>query len=279
MKVAGLYTYPIKGVRAVSHQSLTARTRGFAGDRRFLITDENGRFYTQRDCPALAQITAHFDGETISLATDGTDSVAISTAVGDQRREVTVWLNSVDALDMGEKAAEWLSRALDRSARLNFMDDVASRERTDVWNGNTIVSFADAYPVLVATFASLDDLNNKIVANGGGAVGMERFRPNIVIDGAEPWAEDKWRRLKIGDVVIELVNPCDRCVVTTKDQAKGASMGKEPLMTLATFRKSAHPDVDGVIFGWRGYFSQMGEIENGVTVEVLETRDGGFPFA
>ena len=278
MHVAGLFTYPIKGVRAVSHHSLTAKTRGFSGDRRFLITDVSGRFYTQRNCPALAQITAAYDGETITLSKDFMDDITIDVIDSGQRREATVWRNTVDVLDMGAAAAEWLSRALDRPARLNFMDEIALRERSDAWNENTVVSFADAYPVLVTTSASLDDLNDKIGNDGGVSVGMERFRPNLVVDGTEPWAEDNWRRVKIGNVVIDLVNPCDRCIVTTKDQTTGESAGKEPLATLSTFRKSAHPDVDGVIFGWRGFFSQMGDIERGARVEVIETRTVGFPL-
>jgi uncharacterized protein YcbX len=134
------------------------------------------------------------------------------------------------------------------------------------------VSFADAFPVLVTNTGSLTALNQDIEGHGGAAVPMARFRPNVVIECDEPWAEDEWMQLRVGEVVFDLVKPSDRCIVTTTDQRTGARMGKEPLASLARIHRSTDPRINGVIFGENAVPRELGVISVGDDVEILETR-------
>jgi len=277
MHIASLHFYPIKGVRAVDYEQSVFDQRGLAHDRRWLITDENGQSLTQRDSPVFAQIEAAVTSEGLHL-TCGEKAIDIAYPEEDRRGVFKVWRDEVQALDAGEVASAWLSDLIGRPVRLCFMDEKARRLSTEKWSPRTAVNFADMHPFLIATTASLRALNDAIAANGGETVGMERFRPNIVIDGSEPWAEDGWKVLKIGDHVIDVIIPCDRCVVTTKNQQTGESAGKEPLKTLAKIRKSAHPDIGGVLFGWRAAPPAPGVFNVGDAVEVLEERPGGWPL-
>ena len=203
--------------------------------------------------------------------------VAIPTSGA--RRSVPVWSDQVDAVVADDEACAWLSKALDREVRLYFMDEAAERLSSEKWHKPGLVNFSDMYPVLIANTASLDALN-QVIENGGDApVGMERFRANIVVEGADPWAEDFWKVIEIGDVIYDVVMPCDRCVVTTKDQQSGATMGKEPLKSLAKIRLSADPRINGVLFGWRAIPRSEGNIAVGDVLRVLETRPEGWPLA
>ena len=277
MRIASLHYYPIKGVRAVDCDEAAFDQRGLAQDRRWLITDGDGQSLTQRDHPVLAQIEATVTSEGLHLSCGG-KTIDIAYPDEDRRGAFKVWRDEVQALDAGEHAGAWLSDLIGRPARLCFMDEKARRMSTEKWSPRTAVNFADMHPFLIATTASLRALNEAIAANGGETLGMERFRPNIVIDCAEPWVEDRWKVLKIGDTVIDVIIPCDRCVVTTKDQKTGESAGKEPLKTLSTIRKSAHLEIGGVLFGWRAAPRGPGAFNVGDAVEVLEERPGGWPL-
>ena len=278
MRVSSLHIHPVKGMRAVDLPSARIGARGLEGDRRWLATDEDGVFLTQRTCPPLATIDAEAVESGLRLSL-GENSVTVAPPSGG-RRTVTVWSDAVEATDAGEEAAGWLSEALGRPARLFYMDDGAERMTSGRWGPKRPVSFADAYPILVTTTASLDALNEAIVASGGDTVPMKRFRPNIVIDGAGPWAEDFWKTIRIGGVELDLVKPCDRCVVTTLDQATGEKQGREPLKTLHKIRRSTHPDLpDVALFGWNASPRGTGGIKTGDAVEIVGTRSEGWPLA
>lgn len=277
MRVASLHMYPVKGMRAVACEKADVTARGLAHDRRWLVTDENDRFLTQRECGGLARLRAAASDEGLRIE-NGEASIEINLPAADARRSVTVWNDDVEALFAGDEAARWLSDALGRSVRLYHMDEAALRTTSGRWGPKTPVSFADAYPVLIVTKASLDALNDAIVADGDAPLPMERFRPNIVIDGADAWAEDYWRTVEIGGVTFDLVKPSDRCVVTTIDQASGEKTGRQPLKTLRKIRLSAHPNLDGVLFGWNAVPRGAGEIKAGDPVEVIEEREGGWPL-
>lgn len=279
MRVASLHLYPVKGMRAVNIDSANIEARGLVGDRRWLAADEDGVFLTQRTCSALAKIDAVYKGEALHLSS-GESACVVEPPSGGARRDVTVWSSVVNAADAGGEAAAWLSEALDCPARLFYMDDAAIRTTSGDWGPEVPMSFADGYPILVANAASLDALNEAIAADGGEAVPMTRFRPNIVIEGAEPWAEDFWKVLRIGDVTFNLDKPCDRCVVTTLDQATGVKAGREPLKTLQKIRKSGHPDLPNVVlFGWNAAPRGAGAISAGDKVEIVEDRPEGWPLA
>ncbi|GJL95078.1 MAG: MOSC domain-containing protein [Hyphococcus sp.] len=277
MRVSSLHIYPIKGVRGRELKSALVRPRGFAQDRRWLVTDENDKFLTQRTCAKLAQIDAAPTEAGLVLSI-GDTSFEVARPASSDRRTVKIWNDEVAAVYVGGAAEKWLCGVLGRPVRLYFMDKEAARETSGNWGAPAPVSFADGYPFLVATTASLAALNTEIERHGADPVGMERFRPNIVIDSVDPWTEDQWKVMKIGEAKIVLTKPCVRCEVTTKDQKTGEVMGKEPLKTLAKIRRSAHPDLNGVLFGMNGFPLEMRAISVGDAVEIIEARPESWPL-
>jgi len=278
LTVHSLFIYPVKGARAIGVSAFDLERRGPKGDRRWIIADEDGKFLAQRNCATLAQLVVEETDHGLQLRM-GSDEIFVERCRRGSRACVTVWKDNVDALSADDGASLWLTRALGRRAQLYYMDDQAERTTSGDWRAPSPVSFADAYPLLVTTTASLAALNAAMQKTDGEAIGMDRFRPNIVIEGADPWAEDYWRMLKIGGAEIEFVKPCTRCVVTTRDQVTGEGQGKEPLQALSRMRRSAQPGLPGVLFGWNAIVRGMGEIKTGDAVNVHERRAGGWPLA
>jgi uncharacterized protein len=277
MRVHSLHIYPIKGVRAVDVARASVEHRGLEGDRRWLIIDANGRFITQRSHPRLATISAMPTSTGLRLSAPGAGEVHVNRPAPSERTDVVVWRHEVNAALAAPDAAAWLSKYLGQPLRLVYMDAAAERLQRGEWVTDAVpLSFADAYPVLITTTASLAAVNAEIERAGGESVTMRRFRPNIVVECDDAWAEDFWRVVRIGGVELSLVKPCDRCVVTTKDQETGASMGKEPLASLARLRRSADARINGVLFGWNSVPRTLGRVAVGDTIEVLERRPEGF---
>lgn len=271
MRIASLHVYPVKGMRAADQSVAAVESHGLQYDRRWLVTDADGKFLTQRDYPQLATVQAIPSSAGLRLSAPGRDSIDVSAPSGKWRRAVTVWGTDVDAAAAGEEADGWLADFLQTDAQLVYMDRDASRLKDSEWTDAPVpVSFADAFPVLVTTTSSLQAVNRDIEAHGGNAVPMTRFRPNIVIDCADAWAEDRWMRLAIGGVTLELVKPCDRCIVTTTDQSTGERNGKEPLASLARLRQSKDPRIKGVLFGVNAVPTSLGVVQVGDPVRVLE---------
>jgi hypothetical protein len=267
LTVRSLHVYPVKGMRAVDLARARVEERGLEHDRRWLVVDAQGKFLTQRSHPALATINARPTARGLALSADGAPEISVERPSGDQRRKVVVWTSQVDAAAADPSADAWVSARLGDDAALVYMDARALRLKVSVWTAEPVpVSFADAFPVLVATTGSLAALNRDIEAHGGAAVPMTRFRPNLVVDCDEPWAEDHWTRLEIGGVALDLVKPSDRCIVTTTDQRTGARMGKEPLAALARLRRSTDPRIDGVLFAVNAVPRALGEISVGAHV-------------
>lgn len=258
-------------MRAVDVTNATAEIRGFQHDRRWLAVNSNGVFLTQRGHPQLATITATPTASGISLSTKDFGKIEIDHPVGNRRRKIVVWDAEVDAAAVDERATTYLSELLGEEAHLVFMDEKALRLKTSLWTPTPVpVSFADAFPVLVTTTGSLTALNSDIEQHGGTSIPMARFRPNLVVDCEDAWAEDHWKRLQIGEVVLDLVKPADRCVVTTTDQNTGVRMGNEPLASLARIRRSTDPRINGVIFGVNALPLTMGKIRVGEAVEIID---------
>jgi uncharacterized protein YcbX len=277
MHVVGLHVYPVKGARGLALPEAVLEPRGLAGDRRWMIVDADGTFLTQREEPRLAQLTVDMTTDGLRLTLPDGGVVEVKKPADDApRRTVSVWRSKVSAPTV---AAPALSAWLDQPVALAFMDAAARRHSNPDYAGSKApVGFADGYAVLVTTQASLAALNAHISARGEPPVPMARFRPNIVIEGAEPWAESGWRRLRIGAAELELVKPCVRCVVTTTDQATGERMGKEPLASLAVLRRSTDRRASGVLFGENAVTRGAGVLRVGDAVEVLE-RQALWPVA
>ncbi|WP_294642844.1 MOSC N-terminal beta barrel domain-containing protein [uncultured Aureimonas sp.] len=285
MQVSTLAIHPVKGGRARHPASVRLEPMGLRGDRRWMLVDATGRFLSQREHPPLALLDAEPDEDGLHLSfpgiggSDGGERF-VAAPDGEERVTVTVWSDTVDAAAAGADADAALSRWLGLPVRLVHFDARSQRTVSRDWTAEDHpVGFADGFPLLVATTASLRDLNRRIVAAGGEAVPMSRFRPNVVIDGTEPFAEDGWAQIAVGDVVLDLVKPCARCAVTTVDQDEGRRTGKEPLSTLGRFRRSGVQRAPGVLFGWNAVAQGAGTLRVGDPVRILETREGGWPLA
>ncbi len=256
-RIAALNVYPVKSCRGFGLSDVRVAARGFvaatpsgeAGDREWMIVDHDGRFVTQRDNPRLALIRTSVSDGTMILATGGCAPLAIPLArQGGTAHEVVVWSSIVRAHDAGDEAAAWLSSVLGAGLRLVRFDPAQERPCNPVYAGESgaHTAFADGYPLLVVTEASLDDLNTRLEAGGASALPMNRFRPNVVLAGLEPYDEDHIDTLEANGVVMKLVKPCARCQITTTDQDSGR-VGAEPLQTLGTYRMDER--VGGVTFG------------------------------
>jgi len=251
-KVTGLFIYPVKSLRGHAVPAADFDELGFVGDRRFLVVEDSGRFLTQRTVPRMALIAARLSAGTLTLSADGAGAVSVPTASDPAAplRSVSVWKSEgLQAEDCGPAASAWLSSFLGFSCHLVRLGARFSRPilKATAQPGD-LVSFADAYPFLAISEASLADLNDRIQENQGAPVPMNRFRPNVVVDGCAAFAEDAWTRVQIGGALFRNGGPCARCIMTTTDQFTGERASKEPLKTLATFRRDAADPTD-VNFG------------------------------
>ena len=255
--IAGLNVYPVKSCGGiplaqarVAVRGLTLTAAGTAvGDREWMIVDRSGRFVTQRELPKLALVRMSVEGGALRLSLPGVSPCDVSLASpAGPALEVVVWRDTVRAHDAGDAAAAWLTRALDHDVRLVRFDPASERRCNPEFAGDSgaHTQFADGYPVLVIGQASLDDLNSRLAARGEAALPMNRFRPNLVLDGLDAYDEDHLATIAVDGVVLRLVKPCTRCVTTTTDQAT-AARGIEPLQTLGTYRY--HEALEGVAFG------------------------------
>lgn len=241
MVLGAIYLYPLKGARGLAADHAAVTARGLAGDRLWMIVEGNGRFVSQRSHPALALLEVHHGPEGLDLAHPGRETLRCPEPDGSRRLEAAIWKDTVDAADAGDEAAAWLTELLGGPCRLVYQDDARSRPLpAPRGREGDVVSFADGSPVLLCGEAALADLNGRLDA----PLPLDRFRPNLVFRGGPPFAEDGFGRLSIGEVVFRNTGPCPRCTVTTVDQATGLR-GKEPLRTLATYRKRE----GGVMFG------------------------------
>ncbi|MBT8462240.1 MAG: MOSC domain-containing protein [Gemmatimonadetes bacterium] len=265
MKVTGLFVYPLKSARALSLQEAHLDEFGIRGDRRWCLVDDDGRVITQRESPVLATLDVVPSADGLELRAVRRPALRVRTPGPDQPVcPAQVRADHTEGRLAGAGADAWLSDLLGRSCHLLHMPP-STRRQVSLTHGRPgdRVSFADGYPLLLTNEASLAALNERLPR----AVPMDRFRPNLVIDGVEPFAEDGWSRIRAGGTEFRVVKPCARCVVTTTDQQTG-DREKEPLRTLATFR-----NVGGkVLFGENLIHEGTGPIRLGDGVEVVETR-------
>jgi len=263
VRLTEIWTYPVKSLRGVRHARADVQTCGLAGDRRWMLADGNGRFFSQRDVPRMSLVSAAYEGDDLLLSAEGAGALHVQAPRTGEKRRVTVWHDALQALDAGDAAADWLSVAAGLPCRLMYQDDPASRPLDPKYaRPGDAVNLADGFPVLLTSVESLADLNGRLAH----AVEMLRFRANLVVEGAAPWAEDNWRRLRIGAVVLRVAKPCDRCIMTTIDPATGERPDpEEPLRTLKTFRRDAK---GRVLFGQNLVPEMVGELREGAEVEV-----------
>lgn len=252
MHVSGLFLYPVKSLRGYAVPAAEIDALGFAGDRRFLVIDEAGKFQTQRQLTRMALVSTAIAHGTLTLSAEGAGHVSVPTASDPAAplHPVAVWKSEgLQAEDCGPAVAAWLSDFLRLKCRLVRIGEKFRRPvLKKAAQPGDIFSFADGSPILVTSEASLADLNDHIQENAGEPVPMDRFRPNLVLTGCPAFAEDTWPAIRIGDVVLRAAGKSDRCIMTTTDQLTGAR-GKEPLKTLASYRRDPALDPTAVYFG------------------------------
>lgn len=267
MRLASLHLYPVKGGHRVDVSEAVVEPWGLAGDRRWFPVEPDGTMVSQRELPVLTQIQPTLTPGGIRLTAPGHPDLLVPAASGDYV-EVQVWASRFKASPGGPAADAWLSAVVGRPLRLMWMDDPSRRPVDPQYaNPGDTVSAADGYPLLLTNTASLAQLNDWIVEGGGEPLPMNRFRPNVVVDGAPAWAEDGWvgRRIRIGDVVFRMPKPCARCVLTTNDQETG-ERGREPLRTLARYRNFDQK----LLFGMNLIPDGTGTLLTGDPVELLD---------
>jgi uncharacterized protein YcbX len=229
-----------------------------------MLVYENGMFFTQRDHPQMALLQPAIENDVLKVSHKHLKVKEIKIPIdpdSSDEIEVTVWDDKCTAQTFSPEIDDWFTEVLGFKCRLVFMGDSFRREVNTEYAQNKSVSFADAYPFLIIGEESLKELNKKVEV----PIQMNRFRTNFVFSGGAPFDEDRWRRIKIGNVGFDVVKPCARCVITTVDQSTG-KRGKEPLTALSQFR-----NINGkVLFGQNMITNFAGKVEVGSKIETLE---------
>ena len=261
--ISSLIYYPVKACRGFEVQSANVERMGLQHDRRMMVTTPEGQFLTQREHPRLALVTPTLENVSLELSAPGYDSLRLGIQTSGTPVSVDIWKSKgVQAIDQGEDAAQWFSDWLGTDVRLVHVADGYKRVVNETYavNADDHTGFADGYPILIASEEGLADLNTRLES----PVPMNRFRPNLVVRGCGPFAEDSWNRIQVGDVVLAVVKPCARCEVTTIDKDTLAR-SKEPLKTLGKYRKHKL----GAIFGQNVIPLNEGQLQVGMNVEIL----------
>lgn len=259
MKIGALYIYPIKSCGGIAVDRARVTLRGLERDRRWMVTDARGRFVSQRELPEMARVELALGARGFVATRDGATLELPFVLADGPRVDVEVWDDRVAAV-RHDGGSTWFTHALGREVQLVCMpDDVERAVDPDYARGGDIVSFADGFPLLVTNRASHDDLNTRSTFR----TDVRRFRPNLVVDGAAPWAEDEWRALRVGGLTLRTPKPCARCTIPSVDPDT-AAITKEPLRTLATLRTRDHR----VLFGVNAIPDGEGEIAVGDAVDV-----------
>ena len=267
IRLASIHIYPMKAARAVNLDESRVEPWGLAGDRRWLLVDEDGRFISQREESSLARVVVSCGPDGIRVSAEGRTGLVIAEPpAGAALLKVRVWSSTLLAAAAGPAADAWFSAYLGRPARLVYLDDPTRRPvDPEFGRAGDVVSFADGYPLLLTSAGSLGELGGWLAAAGERPVPMTRFRPSVVVAGAPPWAEDRWRRVRIGAVPFRVAKPCGRCMVTTTDQVTG-ERGRQPLKMLGRRRRFGQQ----LVFGQNLIPDAGGVIRVGDSVEILD---------
>lgn len=260
--LSGLYVYPIKSCAGISLQRSELSATGLRHDRRWMLVDETGEFMSQRTHPRMALISVRLSAEHLIVTAPGMPELEVP--LGQETAnliDVRVWDDINRGAPVGEEADRWFGEFLRHPCRLVYKPEGEVRLVDSHYAAaGDQVGFADGFPFLLISEASLDDLNGRLEE----PLPMNRFRPNFVVRGCGPYAEDGWSGIRIGSLPFRVAEPCPRCAITTVDQSTGIR-GKEPLHTLATYRKSER----GAIFGRNLIHDALGTVRVGDPVETM----------
>ena len=237
MNVSAINVYPIKSLRGNALQEALICSYGLEHDRRWMLVDPESRMITQRECTPLATLTVQVGKDDLRIATPGGREISVRHDDGSWTNDevvVDVWGHSYVGIAAASPINQAVSEVIGMSCRLLSI-------RADVFRVKRDVAFHDDSPILIISESSLEELNRRLTV----PLPMNRFRPNIVVCDAAPFDEDGWQRIAIGAAAFRAIRACERCVITTIDQATGTFSGSEPLATLAKFRRKG----EGVAFG------------------------------
>ncbi len=263
--LSSINIFPVKSLGSISLSQSFVSDSGLAFDRRFMLSDPQGQLLSARQVPALLQFKILLRDEGIEIIAPDGDHLSVRyPELFQNYRQVTIWGTEINAQHCGIGFDEWFSNKLGRECHLLYFGEQS--ERYTSRRLDKPVAFADGYPLLVISEASLEDLNSRATA----PVTMEHFRTNLVAKGCEPFAEDSWKRIRIGEVEFEVIKPCSRCVMTTYDPATGKKIANgEPIKTLSQYRMGASNDV---FFGQNLIPLNEGRISVDDHITVLETQ-------
>lgn len=258
--LSGLYVYPIKSCAGIPLQSADLSATGLRHDRSWMLVDETGEFMSQRAHPRMALISIRFSAEHLIVSAPGMEELEIPLyPQAESSIDVRVWGDTNRGELVTEEANRWFTEFLKFPCRLvHKPEDEPRLVDSSFAESGDQVGFADGFAFLLISEASLEDLNMRLE----DPLPMNRFRPNFVVRGCGPYAEDGWSRLRIGSVPFRVAEPCPRCAITTVDQETG-TRGKEPLRTLATYRKFEGE----VFFGRNLIHDTLGTVSVGASVE------------
>ena len=270
VRLTGIYIYPVKSLRGVRLEHVTLENGRLPGDRLWILVDANGRFMHQRDFPQMARVAAAITPLGMRVSTDGLPDLPVSRPDPSRASESTLslshvrlWRRSAPVTHTSREADEWFTEAL--GVRCHLMAFVPGAPALTVPDYEVHSSLQDATPFHLTSEDSLADLNGRMAS----PVPMNRFRPNLVVRGAEAYAEDRWHRIAIGEHVFRWIKPCTRCVMTTTDQETGSRDRREPLFTLSTYRRLGSE----VVFGHYMVADTLaGPLRTGEQVSILETQ-------
>lgn len=271
VSIAGLFVHPVKSCARVAVDRARLIDTGLEWDRQWMVVDSDGTFVSQRELPRLALVRPTIRLHDMVLRAPGMLALHVALDAVEGPLSVRVWDDSVQACDMGDLAAQWFSDYLGQAVRLARFDPEVRRPVDPQWSGavDAVTAFADGFPLLVLSSASVAELGRRLAMHGGAAVGAERFRPNLLLDGLDAHGEDWLERIEFdtpeGEVVLRLTKPCSRCSIPDVDPARGeadAAVGA----VLASYR--ADPRVNGQItFGMNAVIERGEEIELSVGAE------------
>lgn len=260
--VSQLSIYPVKSCREINLKISQVEAFGLKDDRRWMIVDENGVMLTQRKLAKMCLIQPELIENHLILKHSSMHNLHVELPLSNEKVQVKVWGDLCLAYDAGDEAANWLSHVLSMQCRLvYFPEDEFRQVDLNYAKQGDKTAFSDGFPFLLISQASLDDLNQRLVK----PITMNRFRPNIVVQGCAAFEEDDWKKIRIGDITFRIVKPCSRCVIPSIN-IETAERENEPTKTLATYRKNNNK----IFFGQNVIAEMAGNIEVGMPVEVIE---------
>jgi uncharacterized protein len=278
-RIERLFVYPIKSCAGIELQESVLLDTGLEFDRAWMLTDSEGEFVTQRELPRMALVRPQLKTQEMVLRAPGMLALHVALDAVEGPARVRVWDDEVPAYDMGDLAAQWFSDFLGQKLRMVRFDPDHRRLSNRQWTGDIEApnQFSDGYPLLVTSAAVMDGLNERLASAGHAPVGIERFRPNIVLGGIEAHDEDRLDTLTVGaaegEVRLKLVKPCPRCPIPNIDPATAQS---HPAVSDALQAYRQDQRVDGAVtFGMNAVLLSGDEH----TLRVGQTASGNYVFA